>query len=546
MASKEAKNSSQTPDQAQRLGGPRGDTSDSSYIQESDMCVSGMKNMDKSPEGDYHATSDLDQIDLDRSALDRCAFEQLFADLKRRLFGEGGDSSQFSKQSDVDASLIWKCIENFAPAGENEIPEHLLLVEIHQRYLAGVVTDESRRIIKALLLLIEIRGFVAMTPDERLEYLSVPRDVASTNGSSAREFEKWNGPSGIQHEGAEDPDDKRVLVSGIVSYSQLSKDALEIRLLELLPGSQNDPIECTLLTTTLKDETWFEALSYTWGDPQGPRGSISIDRVQISVSQNLFDALSHLRNDIQSRTLWVDAICINQTDLLEKTHQVQLMARIYSSAHRVIIWLGLEEDDSGFFMDTLQQLAERKIDSNAGVLRSERFWRSFKAFTDRPWWWRVWVVQEAAMAAKDPVIYCGFLTISWELLQPDILLARCPNLAINHGENLQDGMNNVQKITIWTFFASIRKGGIDTVRELSRSLYSCFTKPALLQRMLCFLPGFPTLLVKKWDLLMYLGNLFILTPMEYQKAILLLVTCHLLSMLYDLVNSVLKAFSLTP
>jgi hypothetical protein len=208
-------------------------------------------------------------------------------------------------------------------------------------------------------------------------------------------------------------DNGRVLAGRVFPYSQLSTDALEIRLLELLPGSLNDPIECTLSTTTLQERMSFEALSYTWGKPDGPQSPVIINGFELLVSQNLFDALIHLRNDSEHRMLWIDAICINQMDWSEKTHQVQLMARIYSGAHRVLVWLGPEENDSSFVMESLQKVSRGDIDLDHEVFRSDKLLRCLKAIMERRWWSRIWVIQEVAMAANDPLLYCGFSSVSW-------------------------------------------------------------------------------------------------------------------------------------
>ncbi|KAH8811281.1 heterokaryon incompatibility protein-domain-containing protein [Xylogone sp. PMI_703] len=102
----------------------------------------------------------------------------------------------------------------------------------------------------------------------------------------------------------------------------------------------------------------YEALSYTW--------SSSVDQLQIRVldeedawlpvTVNLSSALRYLRHSKNPRSLWIDAICINQKDLQERQSQVQMMADIYQSANRVIVWLGPECDNSDLAMDILRQI----------------------------------------------------------------------------------------------------------------------------------------------------------------------------------------------
>jgi hypothetical protein len=395
------------------------------------------------------------------------AIDQFIADLGTRIDREEDGSSKFSMQSDVDASLMLKYLEELAASEHTRTLEHILVIEVLlERYSAGVVEDASRRRVKSLQLLLEVKSFIAMTPNERLEYPKKSQDIGNIYVSSAQEFERWNGRSEIQDPTAADPDDKPISTTGIFAYSQLSKDDLEIRLLELLPGSQNDPIECTLSTTTLQNKSSFEALSYTWGNPQGPQGSITVDGVQMLVSQNLFDALFHLRVNTKPRTLWIDAICINQIDMAERTHQVQLMARIYGSAHTVLVWLGPNGNDSDFVMDLVHKVDQGKLNLDDEAFKSNRFLRSINAFMERPWWSRVWVIQEVAMAVNDPLLCCGFSSVSWKPF-PAIIEKGGLSTPLALPETLQAKVDNQEKGLHWlmtTFIRDIdwllsRKGG---------------------------------------------------------------------------------------
>jgi len=116
-----------------------------------------------------------------------------------------------------------------------------------------------------------------------------------------------------------------------------------IRLLRLLPHKDEDePIQCQLFNCSLERSRGtrpYEALSYVWGSDHGSQ-SISIGSCHQPVGGNLFAALLHLRDPSIERILWIDALCINQQDNIEKGHQVQSMAMIYAKATRVIVWLG--------------------------------------------------------------------------------------------------------------------------------------------------------------------------------------------------------------
>ncbi|KAH6852765.1 heterokaryon incompatibility, partial [Alternaria alternata] len=84
----------------------------------------------------------------------------------------------------------------------------------------------------------------------------------------------------------------------------------------------------------------FEALSYVWGSQEDLK-QIMCNNVSLSVTKNLFEALTALRDDVdEDRYLCVDAVCINQNDSAEKAVQVRNMLTIYEKAARVIAWLG--------------------------------------------------------------------------------------------------------------------------------------------------------------------------------------------------------------
>jgi hypothetical protein len=101
-------------------------------------------------------------------------------------------------------------------------------------------------------------------------------------------------------------------------YSPLSSSS-DIRLIILEPGIGDEPVRCQLVHISLDENPSYEALSYTWGDAsvQGPR--ILLDGKPFQVTVNLGAALLYLRDeasdDPKERILWIDAICINQTDI---------------------------------------------------------------------------------------------------------------------------------------------------------------------------------------------------------------------------------------
>jgi hypothetical protein len=123
-----------------------------------------------------------------------------------------------------------------------------------------------------------------------------------------------------------------------------------IRLLILLPGKFGDTIQCCLFPFELSKAIPYEALSYCWGVSE-PSVSIVCNGQPFEVRPNLGAALQRLRRSNVgvspmiwlARALWIDAVCINQVDLGERTEQVSFMADIYTQARKTLIWLG--EDD---------------------------------------------------------------------------------------------------------------------------------------------------------------------------------------------------------
>ncbi|KKP07498.1 hypothetical protein THAR02_00419 [Trichoderma harzianum] len=117
-------------------------------------------------------------------------------------------------------------------------------------------------------------------------------------------------------------------------------DARYIRLLKLLPGSVPDPIRIQLQSTSLEDPGPYTALSYVWGDAKVDRRTIYSGDKELSVTANLFHALCRFRDVSETQTWWIDAVCINQSSITERTQQVRMMLEIYTKAERTVMWLG--------------------------------------------------------------------------------------------------------------------------------------------------------------------------------------------------------------
>ena len=178
------------------------------------------------------------------------------------------------------------------------------------------------------------------------------------------------------------------------SYSSLPLGHDGIRLLRLIPNKDETAvIKCQLFDYTLesgKQTHLYEALSYVWGDPN-KTVPIFIGEHRFNITENLHTALLHLRNHSIERTIWVDAVCINQANEQEKAHQIQYMAKIYGQANHVIIWLGEAADNSDQAFEDIRVAAE---DEFTNSLIEETSQKAILKLLERLWFRRIWVREQ--------------------------------------------------------------------------------------------------------------------------------------------------------
>ncbi|KAI1366020.1 heterokaryon incompatibility protein-domain-containing protein [Xylaria arbuscula] len=223
-----------------------------------------------------------------------------------------------------------------------------------------------------------------------------------------------------------------------------------IRLLELQPGKFDDDIHIKITAPHRLDRSeYWEALSYVWGSEENP-ATIHVGRKTsdhrmcrtLKVTRNLEEALRYLRHRSDSRTLWIDAICINQADKAEQSAHVAEMGEIYRSASQVIAWLGPAEDDSDQAVNLLEYIASQiEYDWNTNTLSSkedaqdnqignrdapwtssridERKIKATKSFWGREWFCRVWIRQEIILA-KVAILQVGNRTLLWQAFRSAI------------------------------------------------------------------------------------------------------------------------------
>ena len=195
-------------------------------------------------------------------------------------------------------------------------------------------------------------------------------------------------------------------------WKPLDQRKNEFRVLELVSFDKNSRLlQTRLYHTPINTRLSYTALSYCWGN--GPMDVfLLLDDFQLMITRHLHEALMVLFRD-GIRHLWVDALCIDQQNLDEKSSQVLRMATIFKQAASVAIWLGIRNEHSTEVLRTLRLAAgEDRLDQSwtgnfrTRNLRGEVFWSDmFLDFLHLDYWHRLWVVQEIAVAAQIRVFW---------------------------------------------------------------------------------------------------------------------------------------------
>lgn len=216
-----------------------------------------------------------------------------------------------------------------------------------------------------------------------------------------------------------------------------------VRLLTLTsPATQLEQLTWSLQTVPLPSQNpdtaiAFEALSYTWGDLRQTYPLICDGR-ELRIHHGLHTALPYLARRPSSLPLWIDAVCINQSIDSEKLVQIRLMSEIYQSASHVWVWLGAAEEPAAREAVTTLFPKLREIHETIEAL-PERFtvepahfglpgydspaWTALEKILKSPWFLRLWIVQEAALAREITCLF-GHHTIDWNELDDALYHAR--------------------------------------------------------------------------------------------------------------------------
>ncbi|KAK3356844.1 heterokaryon incompatibility protein-domain-containing protein [Lasiosphaeria hispida] len=249
----------------------------------------------------------------------------------------------------------------------------------------------------------------------------------------------------------------------------------QIRLVRLKPRQPGDGLELDLIHVELDSKPHFYALSYVWGDA-AVRKSAQVNGMAFDMTRSLYVALTYLQDTLYANEsdlfeyekdlLWIDALCINQSDMAEKSQQVPRMGEIYTSAHKVLAWLGKATTkkehekattvliDSVFWLPYMDEMETLGGYSAADLLANDDLEEdelnvllrlvdatnngSVDRFMEHhpfpmieillkilrnPWFSRIWIVQEAVLASEVIVLFDGHTTELCQLLNAAATLA---------------------------------------------------------------------------------------------------------------------------
>lgn len=195
-------------------------------------------------------------------------------------------------------------------------------------------------------------------------------------------------------------------------YEPLENVATSLRLIEVHPPSPDYIVRVRM--RQVQAPTEYCCLSYMWGDASREH-TILVNDQPVQIRRNLYAFLRTAQRRYTSISLWIDALCINQEDNIERSQQVQHMGDIYHDAEKVYIWLGTEPSLNYAFefskvcrypMEedlTLSMLLGRR--RNDFAEERENFLASrFEILCHHAYWHRTWIAQEILLARQIVVI----------------------------------------------------------------------------------------------------------------------------------------------
>jgi hypothetical protein len=208
------------------------------------------------------------------------------------------------------------------------------------------------------------------------------------------------------------------------AHPSLRRKRLEenhLRLVRVLRGPANTPVCCeTRILPVWAVDNKYIAVSYAWGPPVADH-AIVLDGRKHMLANNLWHFLqvwrsSHAMREFGRHWLWIDALCIDQTDVGERIHQVKAMSHIFAGAKKVLVWLGRAIKATGDETFAIFGATASDVDVRFRLRDDVR-----KEVCGRPYWSRLWVFQELK-SARSIELMCGDATVEWHKFKQDLLV----------------------------------------------------------------------------------------------------------------------------
>lgn len=180
-------------------------------------------------------------------------------------------------------------------------------------------------------------------------------------------------------------------------YSSLSNETHEIRLIRIQSSQDSEIVKCSIEHVQPTNDLSYDCLSYTWGEQTRDRHDVLLNSQSFTVGHNLWTFLYTARKHGYTKKIFIDAICIDQSDTVEKSRQVRLMSEIYARATRVIVWLGFNDREANI----CGLLHDEHVKHHVLRLIHDDSWRAILTRTrTAEYWQRAWVWQEMLLTKR--------------------------------------------------------------------------------------------------------------------------------------------------
>jgi Heterokaryon incompatibility protein (HET) len=200
----------------------------------------------------------------------------------------------------------------------------------------------------------------------------------------------------------------------------------QIRLLSI--SIINEQVELSLHRYYLQTAPEYYAISYAWGTEQRTT-SVLCNLQTMTITPHVYEGLRCINSLYGSSIrIWIDSICINQDDNEEKAVQVKNMHEVYAGARAVLAWLGSSGNDSDLAMASIPAMYDSLKDETGPRCKFDEdlarlglppwkhpVWCALGRLAVRPWFERLWVVQEVALA-QEVYLICGMNYTNFEPL----------------------------------------------------------------------------------------------------------------------------------